>query len=347
MRRALFVALTFLALAATGCGSDDDEEERAGATGPPVGSSDVGVEAPGIIAFRRYTDSAEEHGVIFTIKPDGSGEKQVTRPADNQSDEFPQVSADGTRLVFDRCADEVCRVWTAAIDGSDAKELDIACSLEPTCDTAGAAWSPDGEHISFTRSSGRVRQLEDGSDQIQRSELVVTDADGGNLRVLGRMDDYQGDLQSAAWSPDGRRLAFDRFFSAFSDRPGRRIDVIPARGGATKGITPLPLEAGDGPEWAPGGEEILFRTNASDEEGASSQIATIRPDGGGLRKFTPFGKPRPVLSSAYSPDGKWIVFAAEGEANTFDLFIMTADGADPRPLTRTPVRDSAPDWAGG
>jgi TolB protein len=61
----------------------------------------------------------------------------------------------------------------------------------------------------------------------------------------------------------------------------------------------------------------------------------------------PFGDKRPVRSSDWSPDGRWIVFAAEGKAGAFDLFVMKADGSDPRPLTRTPVTDSGPDWGGG
>jgi TolB protein len=344
VRRALFVALALLAIAA-GCG-DDQDAEPAAATAQESAVKELGVDAPGIIAFRRYTDAAEEQGVIFTIKPDGSGEKQVTRPAEDESDEFPQMSADGTRLSFDRCAADVCRVHTAAIDGTDVQEVEVECALEPVCDTAGAAWSPDGKRLAFTRSSGGVREGDFG-DQIRRSELVVTDADGTDLRVVGAMNNFQGDLQSPSWSPDGRTLAFDRFYSVFHERPGRNVDVVPTRGGTAEHVTPSALDAGDGPEWSPDGNSIVFRVNASDEEGSTSAIATIQPDRKGLQKLAPFGKPRPVLSSAYSPDGEWIVFAAEGEGNTFDLFVMTADGADPRPLTRTPVRDSAPDWAGG
>ena len=122
---------------------------------------------------------------------------------------------------------------------------------------------------------------------------------------------------------------------------------MPADGGTPERVTPFDINAGDGPEWSPDGDTLLFRTNADSEDGSGSQIATIRADGSGLRRFDPFGDKRPVRSSAWSPDGKWIVFAAEGKAGAFDLFVMTADGTQPRPLTRTPVPDSAPDWGGG
>jgi Tol biopolymer transport system component len=196
-----------------------------------------------------------------------------------------------------------------------------------------------------TRSSGRVRQTGDG-DQIQRSELVEVGLDGGEGRSILRIDDWQGDVQDASWSPDGRRLAADRYFSSFHPRPGRRIDVIPASGGTPEGVTALTVNAGDGPEWSPDGDTLLFRTQADSEEGIGSQVATVSPDGSGLKRFDPFGDRRAVRSSAYSPDGEWIVFSAAGTSGLLDLFIMKPDGTDPKQLTRTRLTDSAPDWAG-
>ena len=346
MRRRLLagmIALTGVLFAvAAGCGGDDDETAKQDRDA----QTKVGVEAPGIIAFRRYADAAETHGVIFTIRPDGTDERQVTRPPDGASDEFPAVSPDGRRIAWERCREtEPCRVYTAKIDGSGAKEIELTCTLKPVCDAANVAWHPDGDHVVVTRASGRVRQVGDG-DQIQRSELVEVNLADGRQRTIARIDDWQGDLTSAAWSPDGRRLAADRWFSAFSPRPGRRIDVMPADAGTPKGVTPLDVKAGDGPEWSPDGDTLLFRTNADSEDGTGSQIATVRADGGALRRLDPFGDKRPVRSSAWSPDGKWIVFAAQGKSGAFDLFVMTANGTRPRPLTRTPVTDSAPDWDG-
>jgi len=338
------IALTgLLCVVVAGCGGDDDET----ADRDRAAQKNVGVEAPGIIAFRRYTDAAETRGVIFTIRPDGTDERQVTRPPDGASDGSPQVSPDGGRIAWDRCPESgPCGIYTARIDGSGAKPVEVTCTLKPVCDAAEVGWHPDGDRIVMTRSSGRVRQVDPG-DQIQRSELVEVNLADGRQRVIARMDDFQGDLQAASWSPDGSRLALDRWFSPFHPRPGRRIDVVPADGGRPKGVTPLDVNAGDGPEWSPDGDTLLFRTNADSEDGIGSQIATVRADGGGLRRLDPFGDKRPVRSSSWSPDGKWIVFAAQGKSGAFDLFVMTANGTRPKPLTRTPVTDSAPDWDGG
>ena len=66
--------------------------------------------------------------------------------------------------------------------------------------------------------------------------------------------------------------------------------------------------------------------------------------GTGLRRLTRFKNGTTVLSASYSPDGEWIVYASNGVGGNADLFIMRADGTDNRPLTRTKLWDSAPDW---
>ena len=91
MRRRLLAGMIGLIGAlcsvAAGCGGDDDETAKRDGDA----QTRVGVEAPGIIAFRRYADAAETRGIIFTIRPDGTDERQVTRPPDGADDEFPQV----------------------------------------------------------------------------------------------------------------------------------------------------------------------------------------------------------------------------------------------------------------
>jgi Tol biopolymer transport system component len=331
-----------LCAVAAGCGGSDDASKQ-----DQTAHEKVGVHAPGIIAFRRYVDPEETRGVIVTIWPDGTHEREVTRPPDRATDEFPRVSPDGRRLAWARCPENrSCSVWTAAIDGSGAERVEVTCELKPICDASSVAWHPDGDRIVVNRSSGRVKPTSPGEDQIQRSELVEVNLANGRQRVVARLDNWRGDITGASWSPDGSRLAADHVFSFFSPRSGQQVDVVSANGGALKAITPLAAKAGEA-EWSPDGNTLLLRTNADIDDGVGSQIATVSADGGSIRRLDPFGDMRPIRSSDWSPDGKWIVFAARGRAAAFDLFVMKSDGTRPTPLTRTPVTDSAPDWGGG
>ena len=71
-------------------------------------------------------------------------------------------------------------------------------------------------------------------------------------------------------------------------------------------------------------------------------VATIRPDGSGLRRLTHF-RPRRMLGElAFSPDAKRIVFTKGG--NNRDMFVMRANGTGVKQITRTKVSGNWPDW---
>jgi TolB protein len=80
------------------------------------------------------------------------------------------------------------------------------------------------------------------------------------------------------------------------------------------------------------------------DETKQSDYWTVRPDGTDLTQLTHFRQPTLVLSTSYSPDGKWIVYGTDGVDANADVFVMRADGTDCRPVTRTKLWDSAPDW---
>ena len=88
-RTALLAGVACTVALASGCGSGSSSSDSATATkatttaAKKVSAVSVGVNAPGLIAFRRYTDPSQAEGAVFTIKPDGSGEKQVTHPPTN------------------------------------------------------------------------------------------------------------------------------------------------------------------------------------------------------------------------------------------------------------------------
>jgi len=169
------------------------------------------------------------------------------------------------------------------------------------------------------------------------------DADGLNRRQLTqRRRPTSSEDHEPVWSPDGARIAFIRWNSTASPHDGRAIFVVNADGSGLRQVTPWKLDAGGHPDWSPDGRRILFRSPSSDVFG--SNIYTIRPDGTGLRQLTRFAGNVEVLSSSFSPDGRFIVFARTGTGGLPDLFVMRSNGTELRRLTRTAKWDSNPDW---
>jgi TolB protein len=301
----------------------------------------------GWIAFKRYLDSSRSTGAIYTVDAQGKGQRQVTRPSRGVVDDQPDWSSDGSLLVFHRTGTPYA-VYTVRADGSELRRLSPPCSatgpnISTKCeDGAYASFLPDGKRVVYTRATGRVRHFP-GWDQIEHSDIVVRDVSGDNLQVLIRSRPYEGDYDSAHFSPDGSRFVYVRANSPLS-KPALKHALFVARadGSRRRQVTPWSLDAGDDPDWSPNGKLILFRSHADD--GKQSQIYVVRANGTGLRPLTRFKPGTTVLSYSFSPDGKWITFAKSGRGGEPDIFVMRADGTGIRPVTRTALSDSAPDW---
>jgi TolB protein len=121
------------------------------------------------------------------------------------------------------------------------------------------------------------------------------------------------------------------------------IYTVRADGGGLRRLTPFALTAGDGPDWSPDGSRILFRSPENDDF-LHSQLYTVRPDGTHLKQVTHVADGTHLYSASFSPDGRRITLGLEGTGGAADVYTMRTDGTDLRPVTRTPERDSAPDW---
>jgi TolB protein len=303
----------------------------------------------GHIAFKRFLDSGHSTSAIFTIGADGTGERRVTSPDGGVTDDQPDWSPDGSLLVFFRCAPNVpCAVYTVKANGSQLTRLSPPCSVtgpgvETKCeDGANGAFLPDGKHVVYTRSWGKVRHFSTG-DQIQHSAIAVREVSGGGLRLLARSRPYEGDYLEPHFSPDGSRFVYVRGNSAITKPAGAHaLFVARADGSVRRRITPWSLDAGDNPDWSPNGKLILFRSYEGGEK--QSQIYVIRPDGTRMRALTHFRAGTMVLSYSFSPDGKRITFGKSGRGGEPDVFVMRANGTGIRAVTRTALSDSAPDW---
>jgi Tol biopolymer transport system component len=100
----------------------------------------------------------------------------------------PEISPDGSRIVFASTVGGDQNIWVMNSDGSGPIQI-----TEDTRDDIDPTWSPDGTRISFTSSSS-------GS-----GNLMIINADGSGLRQITKGINVEGRND---WSPDGRHLTF-------------------------------------------------------------------------------------------------------------------------------------------
>jgi Tol biopolymer transport system component len=272
----------------------------------------------GLIAFHSQTAEGTQ---IFTVRPNGRDLRQITRVDGDAS--TPDWSPDGRKIAFDIATDVSVQIAIMNADGSGIHTLPI---LPGNIVEADASFTPDGRRILFNTSNGSVEGL------------WSMKLDGTDRRQI-----KAGPSQDPNASPDGRRLAF----MAFNGEPGgQALFTSGIAGNNPTRLTPFSFNVGAKLDWAPDGKQLAFIHNADfARPGESANIATIRPNGTGLRFVTRYrGANVNAFVGTYSPDGRWIVFRLEDHGR-FGLYKVRPDGTQLRPILG--LSDFAPrfiDW---
>ncbi len=152
----------------------------------------------------------------------------------------------------------------------------------------------------------------------------------------------------AAWSRDGRQLAFIEVVSS------TLADIFVARGDGTRARRVITGFGDGGPEWAPGGEALAFHTNRDD---GNHELYLVRPD----RPWLLFNITRSPFANdcacddpfyiyappSFSPDGRRLVFTSDFAAPgaNVDVYVINRDGTGLRRLTTDPAVDAEADWS--
>ena len=282
-----------------------------------------------------------------------------------------QLSPDGSRIAYSiSYSDRPGRPY------SRVRILTIATGRSTLLGEDGIGssprWSPDGKWIAYFGRSG------------DRSGLMVVGADGSGARFLAPIEGTNHSLPSArrdaAWSPDGRYIAYlsavpgpeaatgsdpivvtrylykptaSEGLTRFDDNRRLHIFIVDVRSGAVRQLT-----SGDGYEhsiqWSPRGNEILFVANrdSNPDQFFNYDVFAASVSDGSVRRITRTKSAE--YDPVWSPDGRLIAFrgttrpltSSETTMEDTHLWVMDADGNNRRDIGRElDARQGAPVWA--
>jgi dipeptidyl aminopeptidase/acylaminoacyl peptidase len=316
------------------------------------------------VVWRVDRDANDYASAIWLVPIDRSSPARRFTSGEKM-DLAPRWSPDGSKLAFvsnrERKAKQLYVI--PAVGGEAQRLTDLAE------DVTEPVWSPDGTRLAFSsrvrdpayeeEDDGRRRprrfarlqyKLDDaGWTGDRRRHIFAVPADGSAPPEQLTHGDYEH--QHPAWSPDGRRLAFDSArqedwdIELFND-----IYVVDAQGGE-----PLRLTGCDSwyeaPAWSPDGSRIACRFGVGgfdfprhgqiavlDATGGERQVLTSSHD----RNCAPYPEIRePVW------DGETVLFVLEDGGNNH-LYRVRVDGAEaPEPVVGGDVWVTGYDAAGG
>ena len=310
----------------------------------------------------------ESGGRIMSMNADGTGRDILTReglPFDGISenaDSEPQVSPDGTAIVFSRYfededLDSVSQIIVADRDGENQKVFlpNAAAPASSRSSVASPVWSADSSRIFYIHFDETRRSL--------TAEIRSIRADGTDVRLIGKsvtrfsakkITGAKSLPFEIAPSPDGDRLLVSYYPIFGGAKPANSflIDL------ASRKRKLLERDASSG-DWSPDGSRIVFvserdHLNKSCYEGSCSydpQLFVMKADGSAVRRLIP-GKPKgSSFSPDWSADGRRVAFSSDRIAPnrhvSDEIFSISPLGECLTRLTNGSPSSGSPAWGPG
>ena len=285
----------------------------------------------------------------------------------------PQIAPDGRSIAYVRMSMDIKSdralgvIWLTGSDGNHARPLSSAdSSSHPT-------WSPDGSRIAYLGTGS------DGSKQ-----LFMYWAESGVTAAISRFTESPSSLawsadsrwlaftmptpaerkplkvdlpeapQGAKWAEPPRlidRMVFRMDGEGYLPNTFSQLYVVSADGGAARQLTHGDFDADGTPAFTHDGRGILISSNRradADFEPIDSEIYRVDLADESLHPLT--DRRGPDRAPVMSPDGRYIAYLGFDDRRlgyqAIQLYVMDADGRNPRSLTAALDRDAmAPRWS--
>jgi Tol biopolymer transport system component len=284
-----------------------------GATATPPGRN-------GLIVYAQ--ELRPEHYQLFTIRPDGSGAKQITHLVNAAN---PDWSPNGKTIVAEVESKSGAGITLLSPTGT------VIRNLTPKGYQGQPSFSTDGKWIVYERD------IAPGNNGVW-----LMRSNGTALRRVTRNPFECGCDTDPNFSPNGKLITFVRI-----KKNGKQQALFTVRrdGSSLRQLTPYSWNVAIKHDWSPDGKLIVLTTNADYvRPNESANLITIRPDGSGKKDLTGFtGRTENAFAGSFSPDGKQIVFRIES-GDTYSLAVIDRDGGNLRRITTGKGRPRFIDW---
>jgi len=233
----------------------------------------------------------------------------ATVPGDNGLIAFMAVTPSGTQL------------FTVRPNGKDLHQITHVAGTATNVD-----WSPDGRHLVFVI----------GTDTSSR--IAVARPDGSRVVMLPQPDGVFDDQPS--FSPDGRRIYFERFTAATNDDAiwSMKVDGRDQR----RILGPFPVGFVTDPNISPDGKTISFQASDGSLVGPSPNfetplgLFTADLDGENVTQIRPFAVDE-AIKADWAPNGRRIGITENANffqiGDSANVVTMRPDGSGLRYLT--------------
>jgi Tol biopolymer transport system component len=266
------------------------------------------------IAFQTNRDGPYH---IYVMSADGSNVVQLT--SGDANDRHPAWSPDGKTIAIDSGDSAMREIWTIEVASkrrTQITNLGVIASFP--------SWSPDGARIGFYLYQSAAMDLwmvgPDGASPSRLTNNLATEANNQCTFAC----------HSAAWSPDGRRVAV-------SDGDQARVLLIStATGSASAPITP-DGERSHFPTYLPDGRLVYVSEHITPDQSwtdlwmVASDADTQRTEvAGQIQAQGPF---------EISADARQLLFASP-RSGSFEIYSVVLDTAGKAALAAKPERIS-------
>ncbi len=255
---------------------------------------------------------------IFSAKPDGSDEKQLTTHADY---DVRFADTDGKSIVYVVGAD----IWKLNLADGTTEKLGIQISSDrirarPRAEDAGKTvdrfdLNEDGKHVAIS----------------SRGEIWIAPTKPGG-RIVGLTNSSGIRERQVSFSPDGKKVV------CITDETGEQeLKVLDV---ANKAPAKLLTSAGKGwlfpPTWSPDGKHVAYAD-------LSCTLFVVNAETGESKKVDQ-NDVWEIRDYSWSPDGKWLAYMKDEVNRSQSIMVYNIETGDRGTVSNGYTGDYSPTW---